>query len=75
MTIAIEKLQEKTNTTRTNWPRRVRDLILYSDSRSKGVRDRPLGSQGVEGKAFRVPGGQGVGQQGPRRSRGRLTGS
>ena len=37
-------------------------------------RVRPTGSEGVKGKAYRVPGGQGVGQQGPRGSRGRLWG-
>ena len=52
-----------------------------------GSRSAPLGSQGVKGKAKRVPGGQRVGLQGPRGlrgrparskergSRGRLTGS
>ena len=44
--------------TRTNWPRQVRELILDSDS----------WSQGVKGQAFRVPGGQGAGLQGPRGS-------
>ena len=38
-------------------------------------RGRPTGSQGVKGWAFRVPGDQGVGQQGPMGSRGRPTGS
>ena len=75
MTIAIEKLQEKTNTTRTNWPRKVRELILDSDSWSQGFpgvglqgptesRDRPADYKGVKGWAYRVPGGQGVGLQG-----------
>ena len=51
----------------------------------KGSRDRPTGSQGVKGLAYRVPGGGGVayrvpggggvGLQGPRGSRGRPTGS
>ena len=47
--------------TRTNWPRKVRELILDSDSRA----------QGVKGYAFRVPGGQRVGFHGRRGSRGR----
>ena len=51
--------------TRTNWPRKVRELILDSDSRA----------QGVKGYAFRVPGGQWVGFHGPRGSRGRPIGS
>ena len=47
--------------TRTNWPRKVRELILDSDLRA----------QGVKGYAFRVPGGQRVGFHGRRGSRGR----
>ena len=47
--------------TRTNWPRKVRELILDSDSRA----------QGVKGYAFRVPGGQRVGFHGRTGSRGR----
>ena len=43
-----------TKQTRTNWPRKVRELILDSDSRS----------QGVKGYAFRVPEGQRVGFHG-----------
>ena len=52
--------------TRTNWPRsrKVRELILDSDS----------WSQGVKGQAFRVPGGEGVGLQGLMGSRGRPMG-
>ena len=51
----------KNEQTRTNWPRKVRELILDSDSRA----------QGVKGYAFRVPGGQRVGFHGRRGSRGR----
>ena len=68
--------------TRINWPRKVRESILDSDSLS----------QGVMGWAYRVPGGQdaglrgqrvnlqgprmsGVGPQGPRGSIGRPSGS
>ena len=39
-------------------------------SGSKGI---PKGSQGVKGWAYRVPGVQGVGLQGPRGSMGRPT--
>ena len=53
------------NKTRTNWPRKVRELILDSDS----------WAQGVKGYAFWVPGGQRVGFHGRRGSRGRPTGS
>ena len=53
----------KAEITRTNWPRKVRELNLDSDS------------QGVQGYAFRVPGGQGVGFHGPRDPRGRPSGS
>ena len=45
----------KTNTTRTNWPRKV-----------SGSRVGPTGSQGVMGQAYRVAGGQGVGLGSPR---------
>ena len=38
-------------------------------------RGTPTGSQGVKGYASRVPGGQGVGLQGPKGSRGRPGGS
>ena len=41
------------------------ELILGSDS----------GSRGVKGEAYRVPGGHGLGLQGPRGSRVRPTGS
>ena len=51
--------------TRTNWPRKVCELILDSDSRS----------QGVKGHVFRVPGSHGVGFHCPRRLKGRLSGS
>ena len=50
------------NKTRTNWPRKVRELIPDFDSRSQKV-------------GLRVPGSQGVGLQGPRVSRGNPTGS
>ena len=40
----------------------------------RGSRGRPKGSQRVKGGAFRVPGGQGVGFEGPKGSRGRPTG-
>ena len=60
--LTMFKLVEKT---RTNWPRKVRELILDSDS----------WSQGVKGYAFWVPGGQRVGFHGRRGSRGRPTGS
>ena len=42
---------------------------------SRGSMDRPTGSQGVKGWAYRVSGGQGVGLQGPMGSRGRPKGS
>ena len=41
----------------------------------RGARGRPTGSQRVNGLAYRVPGGQGVGLQGPKGLWGRLTGS
>ena len=53
-----------TTETRTNWHRKVRELILDSDS----------GYQGVKEYTFRAQGSQWVGLQGPRGSRGRLTG-
>ena len=37
-----------------------------------GSRGGPKGSQGVKGLAYWVPGGQGIGLQGPRGSRGSL---
>ena len=57
--------KDKSFATRTNWPRKVRELILDSDS----------WSQGVKGYAFRVPGGQRVGFHSLRGSRGRPRGS
>ena len=60
--------------TRTNWPRKVRKLILDWDSRSKGVKGYASGSLGVKGLAFTVPEGQGVGFQGPRGSKSRPSG-
>ena len=38
------------------------------------ARGRPTGFRGVRGWAYRVPGGQGIGLQGPRGSRGRPAG-
>ena len=49
--------------TRTNWPRKVRELILDSDSQSQGVKGYAF--------TFRVPGDQRVGFHGRRGSRGR----
>ena len=40
-----------------------------------GSRGKPIGSQGVKGWAYRVPGGQGAGLQGLEGSRGRPAGS
>ena len=51
--------------TRTNWPRKVRELVLDSDSQSQGSRGRPTGSQEVKGEDL----------QGPLRSRGGPIGS
>ena len=52
-------------------PRRS-GLGLEGPSGSMG---RPTGSQGVKGKAYKVPAVQGIGLQGPRGSSGRPTGS
>ena len=38
-----------------------------------GARGRPTGFKGVRGWAYRVPGGQGIGLQGPRESSDRPT--
>ena len=57
------------------WPRKASQSILDSDSRSKGFKGYASGSLGDKGLAFTVPGGQGVGFQGVRGSRGRPTGS
>ena len=50
-------------------------LVLLLWPKIDRVRGRPIGSQGVKGQAYRVPGGQGVGLEGPRGSRGRPIGS
>ena len=45
----IAKNQDKT---RTNWPRKVRELILDSDPWSQGVKGGPTGSQGLRVSGF-----------------------
>ena len=48
-------------------------LVLLLWPKIDRVRGRPIGSQGVKGQAYRVPGGQRVGLQGPWGSMGRPT--
>ena len=57
--VQLNKIHNKSLKTRTNWPRQVRELILDSNSWSKGVKGQAFRVPGGQGQAFRVPRGQG----------------